>query len=561
MIVIKIKQLETRIANMIAAGEVVERPASIVKELVENSIDAQASVITIEIEEFGMSLIRITDDGIGMSQADLKMAFLRHATSKIFSEADLHNINTLGFRGEAIPAIASVSKMKIASRLKNKTGHEVLYEVGHFKSQGSATMNHGTIVEVNNLFYNTPARFKYIKSERAENLAITEVCERLAIANPQIRFELINDGKIIFKTLGQNDPFSIVSSVYGHQMSNNLTTFKVEQQKIKIEFILLSHQNTRNHKRDISIYINNRYVQNYLLREAVIKGFAGQIMVGRYPIAIIKIVMDESLVDVNIHPQKLEVKMVNEYFLSDLIERSIKSKLYQKSHQIPKDNKILFKETEQKFENYIQETFDLSYIEKTEEQTDHPKLPYLEYIGVLGGTYLLFQNNQGLFLMDQHAAAERIRYEYYYEKLASLDNTVKQLLFPYQLLLSNKELVLIKTFIDKFVKLGFEFNENIELIATPSWLRDDEFNDAISYLLEQFELDKEINFAEYRDHLAKDISCKGAIKANKHLSREEVNHLVKDLSQSKFPYTCPHGRPTIVQVTYYEIERLFKRIV
>ena len=559
-----IKPLDTRVANMIAAGEVVERPASIVKELIENSIDANASSIVVEIEEFGMRLIRVTDDGTGMDEGDLKMAFFRHATSKIYSENDLHSITSLGFRGEAIPAIASVSKTRIASRQANTSGHEVIYEGGKFLSSGSSTLNKGTIVEVSNLFYNTPARFKYIKSQRAETLAITEIFERLAITNPKIRFELIIDGKSLRKTLGQDDPYAIVSSIYGPQMTNNMTSFIVEQQKVKIEFILLSHHFTRTNKRDINIFINHRYVENYLLREAVIKGFSGQIMVGRYPIGIVKVFMDESLVDVNVHPQKLEVKMVNEYFIADLIDRSIKQKLTSKPQGIQQDHNILFKDQDKKVENYIREELDLSFVDEEIQKLrdpSQPKLPHLEYIGILGGTYLLFQNQDGLYLMDQHAAAERVRYEYYYQKMTESDQTKKELLIPYKLEVAQKELELVQNHQDQFNEQGFYFNDEFELVITPSWLRDEEFNDAIIYLLDQFRLNKVINWADYKDNLAKSISCKGAIKANKYISPIEVQQLVKDLSQSQFPYTCPHGRPTIISITHYEIERLFRRVV
>lgn len=561
-----IKQLDSRIANMIAAGEVVERPASIVKELVENSIDAGATTITVEIEEFGMKLIKITDDGVGMDKADLEMAFYRHATSKIASESDLQSIQSLGFRGEAVPAIASVSKMRMASRQEGKDGFEVIFEGGHFIGSGPTSVNKGTVVEVSSLFYNTPARFKYIKSERSETLAITEVFERLAISNPTIRLELIIDGKSIRKTVGQNEPYAIVSSIYGPQMANNLTTFTIEQQKIKIEFILLSHHYTRTNRRDINVFINDRYVTNFLLRDAVIRGFSGQIMTGRFPIAIVKVEMDESLVDVNVHPQKLEVKMVNEYFLADLIERSIKSKLFEKAHPIQQTQSkpVVFKDNEKQSETYLQEQLDLTFFEQEIEEIrkeDLPKLPSLDYIGILGGTYLLFQNQEGLYLIDQHAAAERIRYEYYYEKLGKLDGTKKQLLIPYELEISQKELELVSKHLDDFSKLGFMFDNDLNLIATPSWLRDQEFNDAIIYLLEQFGLNKEISLADYRDNMAKSISCKGAIKANEYISRDEVLKLVEDLSLTKFPYTCPHGRPTIVLLNHYEIEKMFKRVV
>ena len=559
-----IKPLNAKIANMIAAGEVVERPASIVKELVENSIDAKATTITVEVNGFGMSLIKVTDDGVGMDKADLKMAFYRHATSKIYEESDLQSINSLGFRGEAIPAIASVSKMTIASRQSGGTGHQITFEGGHYVSDGSASINKGTEVTVTNLFYNTPARYKYIKSERAETLAITEIFERLAIVNPKIRFELILDGKSIRKTLGQDDPYSIVSSIYGPNMASGLTSFRINQQMIKIEFILLSHQFTRTNKRDISIFINNRYVQNYLLREAVIKGFAGKVMVGRYPITIVKVEMDESLVDVNVHPQKLEVKMTNEYFLADLIERSIRLKLNESTYEFIKDTKVKFEPEKVRPENYIHEQLDLTFFDEEIEKMRSPeqlKLPSFDYVGIVGGTYLLFQNQDGLYLMDQHAAAERIRYEYYYEKLSKLDNTQKQLLIPYELEVSKKELELINKFNLELLEFGFSFNENTNLIKTPTWLRDDEFSDAVIYLVNELSLNRKVNMADYRDNLAKSISCKGAIKANKHLSRVEIDQLVSDLSKTKFPFTCPHGRPTLVLLTHYEIEKLFKRVV
>jgi DNA mismatch repair protein MutL len=558
-----IKPLDEKIANMIAAGEVVERPASIVKELIENSIDAKATTITVEILEFGMKLIKVTDDGVGMDKSDLKMAFYRHATSKIYSENDLLSIKSLGFRGEAIPAIASVSKTTIASRQAGKTGHEVIFEAGHFSHEGAASMNQGTVVTVENLFYNTPARFKYMKSERAEVLAITETFERLAITNPQIRMELIIDNKSIRKTFGQDDPYSIISSIYGAGLANNLTSFTVEQQKIKIEFILLSHQYTRTNKRDINIFINNRYIQNYLLKEAVIKGFSGKIMTGRYPIAIVKVFMDESLVDVNVHPQKLEVKMVNEYFLSDLIERSIKDKLTSKTHVIPTQSEVTFPKRKEVKESYLQESFDLTFMEEELERIEERKvkLPSFDYIGTLAGTYLLFQNEDGLYLLDQHAAEERVRYEYYHRKLGEIKLAVTDLLIPYELELSTRELEQVQTLKDKLLEFGFKFDTNHHLIQAPTWIRSDEYNEAIIYLIEQLSLNKKISLSDYRDNMAKSMSCKASVKANHQLSHKEVLKLVEDLSNAEFPYTCPHGRPTLILLSHYDIEKLFKRVV
>lgn len=558
-----IKPLSEKIANMIAAGEVVERPASIVKELMENSIDAQADIITVEVIDFGMKLIRVTDNGSGIAKNDLKMAFFRHATSKIATENDLHNIRSLGFRGEAIPAIASVSKMTISSRTLNQEGSEVVFEGGVFIKEGSASINKGTVVTVENLFFNTPARFKYMKSEKAEILAITEIFERLAITNPHIRMELIIDSKSMRKTLGQNDPFAIISSIYGPNMASNLTHFIVNQQKINIEFILLSHHFTRTNKRDVNIFINNRYVQNYLLKEAVIKGFSGQIMTGKYPIAIVKITMDESLVDVNVHPQKLEVKMVNEYFLADLIERSIRNQLIQKIHPISDMKTLYAPKTNERSETYLQEGFDLTFFEEEIQKISETrtKLPNFDYVGIFAGTYLLFQNQDGLYLVDQHAAQERIRYEYYYHKLGKMDLVTSPLLIPYNLELTSSDIEQINGYIEKFKNFGFEFNKETQLVSVPTWLRSDEYADAIIYLLEQFKLNKEVNLSDYRDNMAKSISCKSSIKANQYISKDEVMQLIKDLGSAEFPYTCPHGRPTIILLSHYDVEKLFRRVV
>ncbi|MGI6782051.1 MAG: DNA mismatch repair endonuclease MutL [Acholeplasmataceae bacterium] len=558
-----IKPLNEKIANMIAAGEVVERPASIVKELIENSIDAKATTITVEILEFGMRLIKVTDNGVGMDESDLKMAFFRHATSKIFTENDLLSIKSLGFRGEAIPAIASVSKMTIASRQKDKIGHEVIFEAGHFVSEGAASINEGTVVAVENLFYNTPARFKYMKSERAEILAITETFERLAITNPAIRMELIIDNKSVRKTLGQDEPYAIISSIYGPGLASNLTSFEIEQQKIKIEFILLSHQFTRTHKRDVNIFINNRYIQNYLLKEAVIKGYSGKIMTGRYPIAIVKIFMDESLVDVNVHPQKLEVKMVNEYFLSDLIERSIKEKFTIKTHTFPTHGEVKFPKKEMITETYLQETLDLSFFEEELKRTEEKsvKLPNFDYIGTLAGTYLLFQNEEGLYLLDQHAAEERIRYEYYHHKLGNIDLVVTDLLIPYELELSTREVEQVSSFKERLLEFGFKFDDENQLIGAPTWIRSDEYNEAVIYLVEQFSQNRKVSLSEYRDNMAKSMSCKASVKANHQLSKGEVLKLIEDLGKAEFPYTCPHGRPTLILLSHYDIEKLFKRVI
>ncbi|NLB85241.1 MAG: DNA mismatch repair endonuclease MutL [Acholeplasmataceae bacterium] len=553
-----IKRLEEKIANQIAAGEVVDRPASIVKELVENSIDAKATEITIEVINYGLDLIKVVDNGQGMEKLDLKEAFFRHATSKIYQEDDLIAIKTLGFRGEAIPAISSVSQMKIASRQNDSSGYEVIYHGGEFYSEGLATVNKGTLIEVRNLFYNTPARYKYIKSEQAERRAIMEVFDKLAIGHPQIRMTLIMDGKVLKTTYGINEPKALIQAIYGQSFTKNLVYLNEKIEKIEIELILVSPQNTVSNKRSINIYINGRAINNYILREAVINGYHSKIMVNRYPIAVVKIKTDYQLVDVNIHPQKLEVKLVNEYFLASLVEKLIKDSLVEKVYDIPSN---LTYQKAPNNESFTATQIDFLFEEEINLEDDLKKIPDFDFVGILAGTYLLFQNEKGLYLMDQHAAQERVRYEHYFNVMNNPNFAVKAMLIPYELKINKSDLLIIEEHQKNFAKYGFEFNSDNELIGLPTWLLEQEIELAILFLLEKFVNNQTINLIDFRDHLAKDISCKGSVRANQHLSSEEIYRLVADLKKAKSPYTCPHGRPTIILLTNYEIEKMFKRIV
>lgn len=558
-----IKQMDSKLANMIAAGEVVDRPASVIKELVENSIDANATIITIEVLDMGMQSIIVTDNGDGMDFKDAHLAFNRHATSKIKDESDLSHINTLGFRGEALAAISAVSKVTLSTRQENQEGIQVEYHGSHLISEGSATLNKGTVVEVKELFFNTPARFKYIKSDYAERAAIIDIFDRLALANPKIRFTLKMDDKTIKETYGTSDFYNLIDQIYGSKMTKDMTIFEETVQKIKIIGYLLSPQIARSRKKDISIFVNGRYIKNYRLIQAVIDGYHSYMMVGKYPIALIHMEMDPSLLDVNVHPQKYEVKFVNESMLSYHIETLIKEALNKKAHQIPEAlNRIRKDENERytpqslKFgENLVQEKNDESDYQEIQ------KIPDFDFVGVFSGTYLLFQNEDGLYMMDQHAAAERIRYEHYYNSLANPNHTIKSLLMPRSLDLTKEDIEVISQHTKSFESYGFIFNEDTDLIGLPVWILDTEVDLAIEAMVSMLAENSKIDLAVLRDSLAKDISCKGAIKANKSLNQNEINKILKDLRQCKNPYTCPHGRPTVIKLSHYDVERMFKRVV
>lgn len=558
-----IKQMDERLANMIAAGEVVDRPASIVKELVENALDAKATEVNIFIEDNGMKLIKVSDNGIGMDKTDAKMAFLRHATSKINNEFDLERINTLGFRGEALAAILSVSKIELKTKQKNANGILLIYENSKLIKESNAAINDGTEISVIDLFYNTPARFKYIKSEFTERAHIIDTFDKLALSNPDVRFSLNIDNILIKQTFGNNDYYSLMEQVYGSTIIKGLKILKEEFQKIKITAYLVSPSITRSRKKDISLFINGRYIKNYALTQAVVDGYHTFIMKNRYPIAVIHLNMDPILLDVNVHPQKLEVKFVNESLLKYHIELLVRKALESKD----KINNYLKQDKNTKEEiiknNYIRE--ELNLFEETKEKSQDTnklfieRLPYMAYVGTLAQTYLIFQNEEGMYLVDQHAAEERIKYEYYAN--IKPDLIIKSLLVPKELQLPKSDIKKLIHYSKKFNEIGINFNENGQLISHPTFIMEKDIDDAIEKMLIMIEENEIINVKGLLDNLAKDKSCKAAIKANDPLSRIEIDHLMTSLRKTNNPFHCPHGRPTFIKLTYYEVEKMFKRIV
>jgi len=562
-----IKIMDSSLSNQIAAGEVAESVSAIIKELVENSIDAKASEITIFIVNNGLSQIKVIDNGIGMSKTDAKLAFLRHATSKIRTQEDLKRIKTLGFRGEALAAILSVSKIFLKTKQANGDGFFLKFEDSKIIEEGVIAANEGSEITIEELFYNTPARLKYIKSEFIERFQIINIFNRLALGNPQIRFKLIIDDKLVKETYGNNDYYELISNIYGKNISKNLLYFKNNFGKIKITGYITSPFESRSNKKDINIFLNGRYITNYTIINAIIEGYHSFLMVNRYPLAVILIEMDPILFDVNVHPQKMIVKFINESLLKFNITNFIKEKLLNTNFNVPsffKDEKNEFKEeTQEKKANiYVQQLFDLSVKEEIEEsKLEDKKLPLLDYIGTLAGTYLLFQNDEGLYLIDQHAAEERINYEYYFEYYGNLKIIRKNMLISRKLNLTSDDINLIAKNIQKFNEIGFKFDSNFNLITHPSFILDNDLETSINILISMI-LDKnKFDLKILLDNLAKTKSCKTSIKANFQISKIEIQTLISRLRNTKNPYTCPHGRPTIVKITYYEIERLFKRIV
>lgn len=558
----KIIKLDERISNMIAAGEVVSRPANALKEIIENAIDAQATKIEIDLINNGLKEIKVIDNGFGMNKTDLKNAFLRHATSKIKTEFDLAHIESLGFRGEAIPAIASVSKMTIKSRVKNEDGYSVAFEGGKFTKSESAALNEGTEVIINDLFYNVPARLKFVKSPQTELSHLIEVVDEFILAYPNISFRLKHENKLIKQSFGTGDYEELFELVYGKGSNKNILIFNKDIENIKIEFILGSPDFTRARRNNIYIYLNGRAINNFVLTNAVIEGYHTRLMVNRYPIGVVKITVDPVFVDVNVHPQKREVKLANLYVIASLIRTSIKEQFSQ--YKKPITDSLENIRQISGFDFQVNE-LDLNYeeIKKDVYSEEVEKLPDFDYIGQFFGTYLLFQNEKGLYLIDQHAAAERVRYEYYYESLGT-KAPLKGLLFPLNFEFRPTETEIIMSNLKELKKLGLTLvkeESGFNLTEMPVWLKDDDAYLFVENVITSLEKYKEINLKDLRDNLSKSIACKGAIKANEPLNKEEVYHLMANLRKTKNPYYCPHGRPVTLFFSLYEIEKMFKRIV
>lgn len=608
----RIVQLDERLSNMIAAGEVVERPSSVVKELVENAIDAGAKNISISLIDSGVKEIIIEDDGCGMSRDDAKLCFSRHATSKIKNEYDLFRIQTLGFRGEAIPSIASVSTFTLLTS-DGAEATKVIYKGGHLEDIAPASRSKGTTIKVEGLFYNVPARLKYLKSLPSELGSITYLVSKYILANPNISFTLKNNERLIYKTLGNGDLVRIFGELYGLEVAKGLLRKNYEGNGYKIDLSICKSVVSRANKLEITTIVNDRYVKSNPIIEAIIKGYHTYIPEGRYPIALCNITIDPTLIDVNVHPTKMQIKISNEEEMASVVEK-LTNELLKSASMIPdikpiEDapksyakqnifNDVIFKEEVSrpqinnssyqdditKENDYLKEASskldellnsantykdEIKPEEKTETKEETKKddniIPYLEYCGSVHGTYLIFQNEEGMYLMDQHAAAERINYEYYLEVLKNPTNASSLMLIPLHLEFTASEMISIKENLITFEELGFKLEQasptSFFVGEYPMWLHVDDCEDFLRNILYNAYRDKQFTIEKYRDRLAAEIACKASIKANHAIKKEEIDTLLENLRKCKNPYTCPHGRPTIIKITTLELEKMFKRVM
>lgn len=569
----QIIRLDAKLSNMIAAGEVVERIGNVVKELVENAIDAQSSKIDVYLEESGMRLIRVVDNGVGMDESDALLAFERHATSKIKNEYDLFHIRSLGFRGEAIPSIASVSRVELETSTGDSEGVRVVYEDGEFLEKSMGPWRKGTIVSVSRLFYHTPARYKYLKSPQTELANIVELMDKFALSHPEISFSLHHNGKLTFQTSGNGNTLDVLAKVYGLEVAKSMRRFSAKNRDYEISGFVSNPIQNRSNKNYLNFYVNHRQIRSTKLQKAVIDAYGQLIPIGRYPIVLVNISVDASLVDVNVHPTKQQVRFSEEDSLISLIEKTVRNKLElveviqpikpqvkSQPDMIQERFELPVAESQASSEQTTQETF---HVEE-EIQPTIKRIPAMEYIGQYHGTFLLFQNKEGLYMMDQHAAAERIRYERYLDRMSRPSTGSYDLLVPMKIELSASYVIEIDRKIEAISRFGIELvkeNESTyQIKKIPSWFpRGYEIAYTESVLM-TFVEEKSVEVSDLRDELAKLLSCKHSLKANAFVTKMEAEQLLSDLNRCLNPYTCPHGRPILLFMNETEIERWFHRI-
>ncbi|MGO2083993.1 DNA mismatch repair endonuclease MutL [Vagococcus sp.] len=619
----KIAELSQTLANQIAAGEVVERPASVVKELVENAIDAKSTQIDIYLEEAGLRKIQVIDNGEGIESDDVLNAFKRHATSKIHTRDDLFRIRSLGFRGEALPSIASVSKVTIETSTGSGEGTFVSFVGGQVAENRPHSLRKGTSITVEDLFFNTPARLKYVKTLQTELANIGDMVNRLAMSHPKIAFRLVHEGHKMTATIGNGDLRQTIAGIYGVATAKKMRKVEKSDLDFKVSGYVSLPEVTRASRNYMSLIINGRYIKNYLLNKAIVAGYGSKLMVGRFPLVILHIEMDPLLVDVNVHPTKQEVRLSKEKELMTLITSSI-YEVFQQGNLIPgvSDSSAFqqkikptstiaeqlaltpeAREPKEEVKASTSLTYDaqsgefyaaeelptvreaethkteplrapFSSLEDDRERLDltpskeiessKETFPDLEYFGQMHGTYLFAQSAQGLYIVDQHAAQERIKYEYFRQKIGEVSNDRQELLLPIVLDYPMSDYLKIKEKKAMLEAVGIlleDFgNRSFIVRSHPTWYPTGQEESIIREMIDEALEQGTLSVAEFREDTAIMMSCKQSIKANHHLDVAQARQLLSDLKKCDNPYNCPHGRPVLIHFTNHEMERLFKRI-
>ena len=654
----KIHELDTVLADQIAAGEVIERPASIVKELVENALDAHSQRVDIIVENAGLDSIRVIDDGDGIASDDVQLAFQRHATSKIASRKDLFKVQTMGFRGEALPSIASVADVKmVTAQAGQDAGTQIHIRGGKTLEEKPAAARQGTDVRVTDLFFNTPARLKYLKSPQTELTRITDIINRLALANPAVAFSFTHNGKEIFRSAGNDNLQQVIAAIYGIKAGRKMLPIAGQDDDLTVSGFVSLPELTRASRQYITITINHRYIRNFELTKAIIQGYESKLMVGRYTIAVVNIDLDPVLVDVNVHPAKREVRLSKEAQLTKLITRTIRQRIASENlipdispdafgpsadeiaaldqrlneaadhYQVsgapnPRPDEAAPQSTQPairpnngpadadaddsqvaapvvihhvgELDSPAMRAFDRRYQdEETAQPFGHPldapaanirpgsaknieldvhdksdeskrRFPDLQYIGQLQGTFLLAQAGDGLYIVDQHAAQERINYERFRKEIGQVSSAQQAFLVPLVLNYSTVDAMTINHHLDTLAGVGLNlepFGQNSFILRShPTWFKEGQEEDTAREMIEWLIKDGKITVRDFRMKTAIMMSCKRAIKANHHLDDREARALLRRLPKCENPFNCPHGRPVTVHFNDSDLEKMFKRI-
>ena len=577
----KIRVMDETLANKIAAGEVVEKCSSVVKELCENSIDAGAKNILIQLEEGGKKKIEVSDDGLGMSEEDAILAFQRHATSKIYKDDDLFFIDTLGFRGEALPSIASVSRCELKTS-DGVVGTHVVIEGGKKVLIEKSDARKGTSLKITNLFYNTPARLKYLRSEQAELASCVSFVERLALSHPEIAFTLHHDNRLVVKTSGSNDLLKTIHEIYGLQVSSKMIEIKASNDDFDLYGYVCKPEILKSNRNHMIVMVNDRIVKNFDINKAINDAYYTYKPDIKFPIVVLKINTDPTLIDVNIHPTKQDIKLSKIDVLYELIVKTIKDALYNallvpdallrtpEIQNSPKEviENIVKEQEEAYIPTTVQTEFNLKEEPKEEIIVENPEMKELVLypVGLAHGTYIIAENESGVYIIDQHAAQERVNYERNMAALKSKEVHTTNLLFPITIELSGSEFLKVKAEEEHLKELGFdidEFGVNTFVIkAHPTWLREGYEEESIRRIIDLIVGGiSKLDPVKFNESIAITLACKMSIKANMHISHEAQEELLKELCACDNPYNCPHGRPTIIKFSNYDLERMFKRVM
>jgi DNA mismatch repair protein MutL len=584
----KIKVMSEVLSNKIAAGEVVEKCVSVIKELVENSIDAGSKQIKVELIECGLREMKVIDDGTGMTSEDAKTAFLPHATSKLISESDLFHITSLGFRGEALPSIASISEVTLKTST-GEVGTIVHIKGGTVLKVEAGDARRGTTVTVNNLFYNTPARLKHLGSLYYELANITDYIHKIALSHDDISFTLINDGKTLFETDGSGNQLKVIKEIYGLDVTKKMIKIDSSNDDYSINGYISMPEVTKSNRNHLITLVNGRVVRNTELNRVINDAYHTYKPADKYPIVVINIDVDPTLIDVNIHPTKMDIKFSKFDTLKELISNEIKNKLnatrliprVESKEEIKNNIKPLYQEQSLdlsrgvetpslKIEDNIEDYSESVVLNKDEYEApvkideQNEMIPEMYPVGLVKGTYIICQNELGMYMIDQHAAKERVNYEYYLKMLGNPKNDMTDMLFPITIEFPYNEFLIIKENIDILNNMNFEVEEigmnTLLFRAHPIWLPEGYEEEAIRKICDLIAIkEKDFSVEKFNEKVAIMMSCKLAIKANENISHNEMEKLIDSLRTCKNPYTCPHGRPTIIFYSNYELEKLFKR--